>query len=78
LPERTTETILASASFDANICAAFLVRPIIHATRDASKRVDSIVVIAHATSHVGSLVPRVWNHVNGGVPTSSVRWCVAW
>ena len=75
---RTTETTLASGYLNANTCAVFLVPPIIRAIRDAIKRVDSVVVIPHAISHVGNLAPLVWNLVNGGVPTTPVPWCAAW
>ena len=74
---RATETILASDCLNVNTCVAFLVPPIILATRNVHKRVDNVVFIAHAISHAGNLVLRVWNHVNGSVPTTHARWCVA-
>ena len=71
-PARTIETILASGYLNANTCVAFLVLPIIHATQNVHKDVDSVVVIANATSHAGSPAPRVWSHVNGAVSITNV------
>jgi len=71
-PARTIETILASGYLNVNTCVAFLVLRITHATRNVHKGVDSVVVIANATSHAGSPAPRVWNHVNGAVPITNV------
>ena len=71
-PARTIETTLASGYLNANTCVAFLVHRIIHATRNVHKDVDSVAVIANATSHVGSPALRVWSHVNGAVPIMNV------
>jgi hypothetical protein len=69
----TTEITLASGYLNASTFAAFLVPPIIHATRDVLKPVDNAVVTIHVISHVGNLALRVWNHVSGFVLTIHVR-----
>ena len=71
---RTTEATLASSYLNANTRAVFLVPLIIRAAQDAVKRVDSVVVIAHATCDVGNPAPRVRKHVNGAVHITPVLW----
>jgi hypothetical protein len=69
----TTETTLVSGYLNASTFAAFLVPPIIHATRNVLKLVDKAVVTIHVISHVGNLALRVWNHASGFVLIIHVR-----
>ena len=68
----TIEAIHASGYLNANTTADFHVLLIIHVTRNVHKNVDSVVIIANATSHAGSPALRVWSHVNGAVPITHV------
>ena len=62
----------ASGRSNVNTSVDSRVPLIIHVIQNVHKCVDNSVVIDNARSHAGNLVPRVWNHANGAVPTIRV------
>lgn len=71
---RITTVIPANGRSSASTFVASRVPRITRVIRNVPSRADSGVAIRNAPRNAGNLARRVWNRVNGAVPTILARW----